>query len=94
MMMSSMQSVISILAVSHRAQAVQKALDLQRLFPEPTGQEVEKDGPHHNLPAFPASFIGRHEETAEITTLLKKERLLTLTGPGGCRKTRLATHVA
>jgi non-specific serine/threonine protein kinase len=88
------KQIFATLAVSNRMQAVQKALDLQLLCPEPLEQAVEKQGSHHNLPAIPASFIGRHQETAEITALLKKERLLTLIGPGGCGKTRLAIHVA
>ncbi len=88
------KQIFANLTVTNRTQAVQKALELQLLGPEQTEEDAEKHGPHHNLPSIPASFIGRHQETAEITTLLKKERLLTLTGPGGCGKTRLATHIA
>ncbi len=40
------------------------------------------------------SFIGRHRETAEIVNTLERTRLLTLTGPGGAGKTRLACEVA
>ena len=40
------------------------------------------------------SFIGRTEEIAEIAKLLDVSRLVTLTGPGGIGKTRLATEVA
>lgn len=41
------------------------------------------------------SFIGRTEEVAEVSDLLHRQqvRLLTLTGAGGCGKTRLARHV-
>ena len=47
-----------------------------------------------NLPAERTSFIGRDLELTEITTLLEQGRLLTLTGPGGSGKTRLALRVA
>ncbi len=50
--------------------------------------------PSHNLPAQVTSFIGRDREIAEITQALSRTRLLTLTGSGGCGKTRLALQVA
>lgn len=46
------------------------------------------------LPTPVSSFIGREREIAEITQLLAENRLVTLTGPGGCGKTRLALEVA
>jgi non-specific serine/threonine protein kinase len=48
----------------------------------------------HNLPVQLTSFIGREKEIETITGLLSKHRLLTLTGAGGCGKTRLATEIA
>jgi non-specific serine/threonine protein kinase len=48
----------------------------------------------HNLPLSASSFIGREREIAEAKRLLLSTRLLTLTGPGGCGKTRLAIAVA
>ena len=48
----------------------------------------------HNLPIQLTKFIGRQRECAEITRYLNNTRLLTLTGPGGCGKTRLALRVA
>lgn len=44
----------------------------------------------NNLPTLLTSFIGREKEITEMKSLLKKARLLTLTGSGGCGKTRLA----
>src|SRR6516165_5771114 len=48
----------------------------------------------NNLPTQLTSFIGRDREIAEIKALLAQDRLLTLTGPGGAGKTRLALQVA
>ncbi len=47
-----------------------------------------------NLPADVTSFIGRRHELSEAKRLLSGARLLTLTGPGGVGKTRLALRVA
>jgi predicted ATPase/class 3 adenylate cyclase/Tfp pilus assembly protein PilF len=48
----------------------------------------------NNLPQQVTSFIGREKEIESVKTLLGKTRLLTLTGSGGCGKTRLALQVA
>ena len=50
--------------------------------------------PPHNLPSELSSFVGREKELAEVKRLLENNRLLTLTGSGGCGKTRLALVVA
>src|SRR5919199_1378704 len=48
-----------------------------------------------NLPRPASSFVGREREVEEVTSLLQDGvRLLTLTGPGGSGKTRLAIEVA
>ena len=52
------------------------------------------DAPKHNLPHQLTSFIGREKEIAELEQRLGTTRLLTLTGSGGCGKTRLALQVA
>jgi predicted ATPase/DNA-binding CsgD family transcriptional regulator len=48
----------------------------------------------HNLPSELSSFVGREKELAEVRRLLENNRLLTLTGSGGCGKTRLALAAA
>ncbi len=52
------------------------------------------DARPNNLPVQLSSFIGREEEMKHIKGILKDTRLLTLTGPGGTGKTRLALQVA
>jgi len=46
------------------------------------------------LPVQLTKFIGRERELAEVAQLLSTTRLITLTGMGGCGKTRLAIQVA
>ncbi len=48
----------------------------------------------NNLPAQLSSFIGRGREVAEVRALVESARLVTLTGAGGCGKTRLGLQVA
>jgi predicted ATPase/DNA-binding CsgD family transcriptional regulator len=48
----------------------------------------------HNLPAPRSSFIGREREMLEVKRELEMSRLLTITGPGGSGKTRLALEVS
>lgn len=74
---------------------------LERLF-----QVVVPDLPAHfpplntlefsanNLPTQLTTFIGRKAEVAEVNRLLSESRLTTLTGSGGCGKTRLSLQVA
>ena len=69
--------------------------------PEPGGPESVGSGqptPRTNLPAPVTRFIGRERESAEVARLILagpgEPRLVTLSGPGGSGKTRLALHVA
>jgi len=62
-------------------------LDSSQAAPTPT------ERPRHNLPVQLSRFIGREREIGEVRRLLSKSRLVTLTGPGGCGKTRLALQV-
>src|SRR4029079_13790348 len=47
-----------------------------------------------NLPVQVSAFVGRDDELKSIVDLLASERLVTLTGPGGVGKTRLAIQAA
>ena len=47
-----------------------------------------------NLLTPPTSFVGREEELARVVELLREQRLVTLTGPPGVGKSRLALEVA
>lgn len=50
--------------------------------------------PPHNLPTPLTGFVGRQRELQEIRHILRKNRLLTLLGPGGVGKSRLAMQAA
>jgi class 3 adenylate cyclase len=52
--------------------------------------------PASNLPSAPTSFVGRERELGEVRAMLQDPavRLLTLVGPGGTGKTRLALEAA
>ncbi|MGW7574436.1 ATP-binding protein [Streptomyces sp. NPDC054765] len=47
-----------------------------------------------NIPEEPTSFVGRHAELRRIDDELTEHRLITLTGPGGVGKTRIAMRAA
>lgn len=55
----------------------------------------ESELPQNNLPAFGTTFVGRHNEFLQIVECLqtKDRRLVTLVGPGGVGKTRLAIQI-
>ncbi|HEV8464295.1 MAG TPA: winged helix-turn-helix domain-containing protein [Pseudolabrys sp.] len=56
--------------------------------PEPSA------GTPHNLPRPLTSFVGRERQIGELKELLHQTRLLTLSGAGGCGKSRLALELA
>jgi predicted ATPase/DNA-binding CsgD family transcriptional regulator len=51
-------------------------------------------GPAGNLPAEPNVFIGRERDLADLISMLERVRAVTLCGPGGIGKTRLALKLA
>ena len=63
---------------------------LEQDFPPPRTLDARPN----NLPAQLTRFIGRSDEIARIRELVENNRLVTLTGPGGTGKTRLALAVA
>jgi predicted ATPase/class 3 adenylate cyclase len=64
--------------------------DLRQEFPALRSLEATPN----NLPQQATSFVGRETELAELKRLLAKTRLVTLTGSGGCGKTRLCLQLA
>ncbi len=91
------RQIYNKLGVSTRAEAVARAQALNLLDGERLPTDAQAAPPRaipHNLPAHVTPFIGREQEIAEVKRLLASSRLLTLTGPGGTGKTRLALQVA
>ena len=84
----------------------QRTLELERRLREPRRLTPRDDAPapasfepafpRHNLPLAATPFVGREEELERIAQHLADPacRLLTLLGPGGIGKTRLAVHAA
>ena len=66
------------------------AQDLRADFPPPSGAGPTED----TLPSPLTSFVGRKQQVRDCQTLLRRTRLLTLTGLGGSGKTRLAIEIA
>jgi len=69
--------------------------DLQaELAAELAGLGADALAPAYRLPVETSSFVGRERELSELRALLAHTRMLTLTGPGGAGKTRLALELA
>lgn len=64
--------------------------DLPNAFPPIGGKRETASG---NLPANLSSFLGRERELGELVQMTRESRLLTLVGPGGIGKTRLAIEL-
>jgi len=52
------------------------------------------EAPVYDLPTASAPILGRDDDAARVAELLTQHRLVTLTGPGGVGKTRLALHLS
>ena len=63
-------------------------------FPLATVLNSRAAVPVHNLPSALTPFFGRGSERTQIADLLGRHRLVTLVGPGGIGKTRLALEIA
>jgi non-specific serine/threonine protein kinase len=81
------------------AGAAEMQRDLEALLGEPPAQSpalpaAASPPPRGHVPLEPSSFIGRESDAASLAHALASSRLVTLTGPGGTGKTRLALHLA
>lgn len=59
-----------------------------------TPEPLPGPGQHHNLPRQLTTFVGRQREVGELTQLLADKRMVTVSGPAGIGKSRLAQEVA
>ncbi len=73
-----------------------RAEDLAASFLNPETSTPGTNAPRHNLPFQPTPFIGRQKELAQLDEMLRdlNTRLITIVGPGGMGKTRLAIACA
>ncbi|MGY1770885.1 BTAD domain-containing putative transcriptional regulator [Blastococcus sp. SYSU D00813] len=90
---------VAALAALRRRLAEELGLDpsaeLRRLESQVLRQELPPvAAPAPALPLPVSSFVGRDADLAAVTDLLDRCRVVTLCGPGGVGKTRLARHVA
>jgi predicted ATPase/DNA-binding CsgD family transcriptional regulator len=88
------KQIYSKLGVHNRTQAVSKANEIGLFEKRADILTTTISRPKHNLPAQITSFIGREREILKVKQLIGSTRLLTLTGPPGTGKTRLALRVA
>lgn len=77
-----------------RELATAPSVETRRLYRRLLGTDFALAAVAHNLPVVTTSFVGRRRELAELEAILDRTRALTLTGPGGSGKTRLAVELA
>ncbi len=86
------RQIYNKLGVRNRTEAAAKAPEI---LSEAAGGQIEIAVlPANTLPASMTSFVGRQQEIADVIRLLESTRLLSITGLGGCGKTRLALQAA
>ena len=85
------RQILAKLDVSDRHAAVTRAARLELIEPHRA-----LPAPPHNLPAATTPFVGREDELAALDRLIveRSTRLITIFGPGGIGKTRLALAAA
>jgi len=79
---------------SHIAALLRKLGATDRAALAQTGMKLRRTAAVGPIPAALTSLIGRESETAELVALLEAHRLVTLIGPAGVGKTRLALRIA
>ena len=90
------KQIYAKLGVTNRTHAASLARERGLLDGESISPAGVSPIPRHNLPAQVTTFIGRESQIRDIAALIRDRsvRLVTLTGPGGVGKTRLALEVA
>ena len=86
--LKNIEEPVEVFAISDDGLVIPSAKDLKG-----KAKPLDLDIPN-NLPKLETSFIGRKKEIKTISDLLKEHKLVTLYGPGGSGKTRLAIQVA
>ncbi|MCC6612418.1 MAG: tetratricopeptide repeat protein [Anaerolineae bacterium] len=86
------REIYSKLGARNRTEAVNEAYRLHLLGAAPS--VPSEPSANYSLPAQITSFVGRERELAQIAQLLRQSRLITLSGPPGTGKTRLALEAA
>lgn len=103
------QLMLALVRSGQRSAALAQYENCRRLLKQELGVEpspetttlyqriqAAQNAPRHNLSPFAAPLIGREKELSQLTQLVMAAtpRLITLTGPGGIGKTRLAQELA
>lgn len=93
---SQLEDALGMAPLEETQALAQKIGSSQQTVSAKTASPTSAKAEINNYPTFPTPFIGRDLERAELEGLLqeKERRLITLLGPGGIGKTRLAVQVA